>query len=90
MYAKLINGNLQPAPNPIYIDPYWIGNPTPKMLISEGYKSVTYTEPPQADAGYIAVPGWAETEKEIMQTWKIELEPDEISADRALEILFGD
>lgn len=90
MYAKLINGSLQTAPNPIYIDPYWIGNPTLEMLIAEGYKPVTYMEPPQADVGYIAVPGWVETAKEIMQTWKIELEPDEISADRALEILFRD
>lgn len=90
MYAKLNNGNLQPAPNPIYIDPYWIGNPTPEMLIAEGYKAVTYTDPPQTDTGYIAVPDWQETEEEIIQAWKIELEPDEISADRALEILFGD
>lgn len=90
MYAKLINGILQPSPNPIYIDPWWIGNPTTEMLISEGYKPAVYTTPPVAAEGFVAVPGWTETEDEIVQTWKIELEPDEISADRAFEILFGE
>lgn len=89
MYAKLINGNLQPAPNPIYIAPYWIGNPTPEMLIADGYKPVAYTDPPQTDSGYIAVPGWTETAESIVQTWTVETEPDEVGADRAMEILFG-
>ena len=75
MYAKLINGNLQPAPNPIYIEPYWVGNPTPEMLIAEGYKPVVYTDPPETEPGYIAVPGWTETAEEIVQTWTVEFEP---------------
>ena len=75
MYAKLINGNLQPAPNPIYIDPYWVGNPTPEMLIAEGYKPVIYTEPPTVEPGYAAVPGWEENVLEIVQTWRVEQVP---------------
>lgn len=69
-YAKLINGNLQLAPNPIYIDPWWIGNPTPEMLIAEGYKPVHYTEPPaEPGEGYQWVESWSETESEIVQGW---------------------
>ena len=75
MYAKLINGNLQPAPNPIYIDPYWVGNPTPEMLISAGYKPVVYTEPPETQPGYVAVPGWEENALEIVQVWTVEQVP---------------
>ena len=89
MYAKLIDGNLQPAPNPIYIDPWWIGNPTPEMLIAEGYKPVIYTDPPETQPGYIAVPGWTENALEIAQVWTVEPEPDDVDADRAMEILFG-
>ena len=75
MYGKLIEGNLQPSPNPIYIDPWWIGNPTPEMLIAEGYKPVVYTEPPETEPGYIAVPGWTENELEIAQVWTVEQVP---------------
>ena len=89
MYAKLINGNLQPAPNPIYIDPYWVGNPTPEMLTAEGYKPVIYTDPPTVEPGYVAVPGWEENVLEIVQVWTIEAEPDDVDSDRAMEILFG-
>ena len=70
MYGKLINGNLQPAPNPIYIDPWWIGNPTPEMLISEGYKPVRFTEPPtEPREGYQWSETWSETAEEIVQDW---------------------
>lgn len=89
-YAKLIDNFPACAPNPILHAGLWYGNPTGEIYEAEGYKPVTYTDPPQTDTGYIAVPDWQETEEEIIQAWKIELEPDEISADRALEILFGD
>ena len=74
-YAKLINGNLHTAPNPIYIDPWWIGNPTPEMLIAEGYKPVVYTEPPETQPGFVAVPGWEENALEIVQVWTVEQVP---------------
>lgn len=89
-YAKLIDSHPAFAPNPILHSGLWYGNPTGEIYEAEGYKPVRYTEPPQTDTGYIAVPGWTETEEEIIQVWKIELEPDEISADRAFEILFGE
>ena len=82
MYAKLINGNLQPAPNPIFIDPWWIGNPTPELLIAEGYKPVIYTDPPEVEPGFVAVSGWEENVFEIVQTWTVEAEP--VTEDEAL------
>lgn len=88
-YAKLINGSIRFSPNPIYIDPWWIGNPTGEMLVADGWKPVTYTAPPEAEPGYIAVPGWEEQAETIVQTWNIIEEPDEVDADRAMEILFG-
>ena len=75
MYAKLINGNLQLSPNPIYLDPWWVGNPTPEMLTAEGYKPVIYTDPPETQPGYIAVPGWEENVLEIVQVWTVEQVP---------------
>ena len=89
MYAKLISGNLHPAPNPIYIDPWWVGNPTPEMLIAEGYKPVRYTTPPETQPGYIAVPEWEETKEEIVQTWTIEQDSGEIDDSEALNIILG-
>lgn len=82
VYAKLIEGNLQLSPNPIYIEPWWIGNPTGEMLVEQGYKPVVYTDPPEVEPGYIAVPGWEEQDEEIVQIWTEELAP--VSEEEAL------
>lgn len=88
-YAKLIDGAIHFAPNPIFIDDRQIGNPPVEAYISEGYKVVQYTDPPEVDPGYIAVPGWEEQAEAIVQTWTIEEEPDEVDSERAMQILFG-
>lgn len=88
-YAKLIDGAIRFASNPIIVADRQIGNPPGEVYLSEGFKPVTYTDPPEVEPGYIAVPGWEETETEIVQTWTIEEEPDEVDSDRAMEILFG-
>ena len=88
-YAKLINNQLAIAPNPIVIDDRQIGNPPGEVYLEQGYKPVTYTDPPEVEPGYIAVPGWEETDNAIVQTWTIEEEPDEVDAERAMDILFG-
>ena len=87
-YAKLINNTLVPAPNPIIIDDRQIGNPPGEVYTEAGYKPVRYTEPPETQPGYVAVPGWTETENEIVQTWTAEPEGD-ISDTEVLEILLG-
>lgn len=87
-YGKLIEGGLVLAPNPIVIDDRQIGNPPSETYISAGYKPIFYNDPPTVEPGYIAVPGWEEQAVEIVQTWTVEEEPDEVDADRAMEILF--
>ena len=89
-YAKLIDGEIAFAPNPIIVGDRQIGNPPDEVYLEQGYKVVVYTEPPVVEPGYVAVPGWEEQADEIVQTWTVEEEPDEVDADRAMEILFGE
>ena len=89
-YGKLIDGNLVLAPRHYIEGDYQISNPTQEMLIARGYKPITYTDPPsEPDEGYIWVEKWYETDSDILQAWEQILEPDEINAERAMEILFG-
>ena len=89
-YAKLLNQVIQFAPNPIAIGDRQIGNPPAEIYLSEGYKPVTYTDPPgDPDPGYIWVSSWVETDESIVQTWEQVEEPDEVDSERAMEILFG-
>ena len=81
-YAKLIDGNLSFAPNPITVDCICYGNPPAEIYQAEGYKPVHYTEAPAVEPGYIAVQGWTETTEEIVQMWTEELEP--VTVDKAL------
>lgn len=76
-YAKLINGSISYAPNPIAHDGMIRYNPPGSVYEAEGYKPVRYADPPTPEPGYIAVPEWVETTEEIVQTWTEELEPDE-------------
>lgn len=89
IYAKLIDGFPVYAPNPIIIDDRQIGNPPGEVYEAEGYKPVRYTDPPEPEPGYIAVPGWNETAEAITQTWAVEPEPDEIDGERAAELMLG-
>lgn len=89
-YAKLIDGNLSIAPNPILHNGLWYGNPQDEVLEAEGYKPVRFTDMPETEPGYIVVQGWVETEEEIVQTWAVEPEPDEIDEGRAYRIITGE
>ena len=69
-YAKLLDGNLVFAPNPILHDGLWYGNPPGSVYEAEGYKPVRYTEPPtEPGEGYQWSETWSETESEIVQGW---------------------
>ena len=74
-FAKLINNNLIPAPNPIIIGDRQIGNPPDEVYEAEGYKPVRHTEPPEVEPGFIVVPGWEDDGDEIVQTWTVEAVP---------------
>ena len=87
-YAKLIDGTLVPAPRKLRNGDYVTYNPPVAMLEEHGFKPVRHTDPPEVEEGFVAVPGWEETEEEIVQTWTVEPEGD-ISDAEALEILMG-
>lgn len=91
-YAKLINNLPTYAPNPILHDGLWYGNPPAEVLEAEGYKPVTYTDPPgEPDEGYRWVETWTETDSEIVQGWEaVELPPEgDIGPAEALDIILG-
>lgn len=89
-YAKLIDGELVFAHRKLPVGDAVVYNPTTEMLTEAGYKPVIYTEAPTVEPGYIAVPGWTETDEAITQTWAIEPEPDEIDEARAYRIITGE
>lgn len=86
-YAKLLDGSISYAPNPILHNGLWYGNPPASVYEAEGYKPVVYSDPPETDIGYTAVAGWTDTETEIIQTW--EIVEAEVDPANAMEILFG-
>lgn len=87
-YAKLIDGAIVYAPRKLNVGEAVVYNPYPEMLVEAGYKPVRYTEAPEVEPGYIAAPGWEETEDAIIQTWHVEPEGD-IDPSEALDILLG-
>ena len=89
-YAKLIDGELVLAPRKLRLETATVYNPTQEMLTEAGYKPVRYADPPETDPGYIAVPGWEETDEEIVQIWTVKEEPDEIDEARAYRIIAGE
>lgn len=90
MYAKLERGALIPAPKMLHIGSDNVWNPTGEQYVAAGYKPVEFTEMPEAPEGYYYESGWEEQETAIVQTWTmVELPPDEMSAEEALEIILG-
>lgn len=89
-YAKLIEGRISYAPKRIKHNGLWYGNPPAEVYLAEGYKPVRFTNHPEPEPGYIAVPGWEETEEEIVKMWTEEPEPDEIDEGRAYRIITGE
>ena len=69
-YAKLIEGELNFAPNPIRVGENNIGNPPDEIYLADGYKPVRYTDPPtEPREGYQWQESWSETDTEIVQGW---------------------
>lgn len=90
MYGKLIGGNLRIAPKMLHIGSNNVWNPTEEQYNAAGYKPVEFTEMPEAPEGYYYESGWEEQETAIVQTWTlVELPPEEMSAEEALEIILG-
>lgn len=90
-YAKLINGSISYAPNPILHNGLWYGNPPEEIYGAEGYKPVRFTDQPEPLGVGWWVETWTETEDAIVQgwTWHEATDEDEISDTEALELLTG-
>ncbi len=89
MYAKLIDSYPQFAPNPIIINGRALGNPPAEIYLEQGWLPVRYTEPPAAEVGWHYEESWAEESGEIVQGWELVRDPDDISADEAIDIILG-
>ena len=70
-YAKIINGNIKWAKNPIVYHGFRIANPPAEIYLELGYKPVRFTDPPEVEPGYYAVYSWREEDEEIVQVWTI-------------------
>lgn len=70
MYAKLINGKLQIAPNPLIVDDMTIANPTEEMLIQQGYMLVVETVKPYDSSDYYYKDKYVVTDNKIIQSWE--------------------
>lgn len=69
-YAKLIEGELIFAPNPIKVGDNYLGNPPGSIYEAEGYKVVVYADDPgDAPDGYRWEEIWTEEEGNIQQGW---------------------
>lgn len=90
MYGTLTDGVLRLAPRKVPYGDSIIYNPPDEVYEELGYYPITYTDmPDDAPEGYHYESTWGQTEDAIVQTWHLEEDSDEISADEALEILFG-
>lgn len=90
MYGILINGVLRFAPKKVEYNDTIIYNPSDSVYEVLGYFPIVYTEKPDdAPDGYHYEFSWEQTETEILQTWHLVEDSDEISDEEALEILLG-
>ena len=88
-YGKLEEGSLTLAPKMLNIGGYHVYNPSGEQYEANGYKAVTFTEEPEAPQGYYYESGWEEEQDEIVQTWTLVKEPDDVEPEEALAILLG-
>ena len=70
-YGKLIDGDIRWAKNPIVYQGFRIANPPAEIYLALGYKPVRFTDPPEVEPGWIAVPSWREDPEEIVQIWTV-------------------
>lgn len=89
MYAKLIEGALNIAPKKLPGDGVIVYNPPESMYRAQGWKPVTFTDAPEAPAGYYYESGWEEQADAIVQTWTLAPLPDDVDESEAFGIIFG-
>lgn len=89
MYAKLIDDALTIAPKKLNGEGVIVYNPPAEMYLAQGWKPVTFVDPPEAPSGYYYESGWEEQTDAIMQTWTLTPLPDDIDEAEAYDIIFG-
>lgn len=73
-YAKLINGELEYAPNIIYIGDRQIINASAEQYDSLGWLPIVKTERPEEDENSYYTPIYTESDSAILQQWeKVEI-----------------
>ena len=90
-YAKLIDGAISHAPNPILHNGMIRYNPPGSVYEAEGYKPVSLTDQPEPPGVGWWIETWTETDDAIVQgwVWHEATDEDEISDTEALELLTG-
>ena len=68
---------------------YVVYNPPGEIYLEQGWLPVRYTDPPEAEPGWHYEESWAEESGEIVQGWELVRDPDDISADEAIDIILG-
>lgn len=90
MYGKIIDGVLRFAPKKVEYNDTIIFNPPDSVYEALGYYPIHYTEmPDDAPDGYHYESAWEQKETEILQTWHLVEDSDEISDEEAFAIIFG-
>lgn len=89
MYAKIENGELIGAPNPLKTEESYIFTNSAAVYLANGYKPIILTKYPSD--GKIYASSWTETETEIIQVWteQPQSDNDPISDSEALGIITG-
>lgn len=88
-YATLSNNQIHYAPNPIIINGRALGNPPGEVYLDQGWLPVRFTEAQEAEPGWHYEESWSEDGGEIVQGWELVRDPDDISADEAIDIILG-
>lgn len=65
MYAKIVDGELKPAPIEFVEDGCHIRGFTGEFLLERGYKPVVFNDPPNETA----IPVYTDTADNIVQSW---------------------
>ena len=71
MYGKLVNENLEYAPNRLIIGDIQVWNAPSEEYLAQGWFPVVFTEEPTAPTGYHYESGWEQDGNEIIETWTL-------------------
>ena len=69
IFAKLIDNQLQIAPNPLVVDDKIIANPTADILLQQGYLPVVIETSPDIN-DYYYTPIYTKSNNKIYQSWE--------------------